>query len=450
MGGPPDGEDRAAPAGIPIARRAERVIPPPFAQLKERYRDLLAAPDAIDLSQAVPSYDPPEVAVEALAAAARRADSHRYTPDPGLPECRDAVAAYLRRRHHARVDAKHVLLTPGANAAFHFAANVLFDPGDRVALLSPYYFNHAMSIGLLGGTVVEIPWTAPASPAEILDRASAAGARLLVLVTPGNPTGRMLPADGLAAIVSGARERGLPVVVDETYLEFPANGASVTALALEGWEENVVVLGTFSKSLAVTGHRVGYVCAGERLFQEVLKVQDAAAICAPRLGQIAVAATLAWPGLDDWLESRRLEVEGRLAAFAEALAAAAGPFSIECQGAFFAWLRWSGLGRKDEVPDGACGRSAPSGAAGAAGTAGPHGAARPSGPARLSRSAGSAGPPGSSGAAVADRLMRERRVLVLSGETAGGEGRARLRVAVGNAGPDRLRAAAGRIQSLPM
>jgi aspartate/methionine/tyrosine aminotransferase len=397
--------------GVRIAARARFVTDPPIALFKERHRDHLEGRDLIDLSQAVPSYPPPPPVSDTIAVMAWNATAHLYSPDPGLPECREAIAAYLRTRHGARVAAEQVLVTPGANAAFHFAAAVLLDPGERAALLSPYYFNHGMSIELLGAVSCEIPWR----DALPLDAVSRSGARVLVLVSPGNPTGRALATEEIEGVLAWARKCGVTLVIDETYLEFPPRGdGSVTAMAISGWEERAVVLGSFSKSLAVTGHRVGYLCGTPELVRQALKVQDSVVICAPRMGQLAVTTALGWSGLDAWLAEQRTEIDARVTAFATAMAEAPGAFAVEHSGAFFAWLRH-----------------------------GPVDAERLR--SRL-QAFGHYHEQSPDGDLVADLLVHEARVLALPGKSAGVLGTDRVRVAVGNAAPGRLREAAGRIQ----
>jgi aspartate/methionine/tyrosine aminotransferase len=265
-----------------------------------------------------------------------------------------------------------------------------------------------MSIQLLGGIVEEIRL-----PADLpLARAIGAGGLdavppggLLVVVNPSNPTGRRFDPPEVQRLVEWAAERGTRLVVDETYLEFhPPHETPSTALAVEEWWRSSVVVGTFSKSLAITGQRVGYLCADHDLVREVLKVQDTAAVCAPHPGQRAVLAALGWDGCDAWLEARRWETHERVAAFADEMGRRPGPFAIETAGAFFAWIRHA------------------------------------SGPA-----AGAAGD-----WQIADRLARQRRVVALPGAPFGPNERDRLRVSVGNADPAALREAARRMQAFTM
>ncbi len=402
-------------SGINPASRVRSVIDPPIARFKDRHRDHLQDRKLIDLSQAVPSYPPPPPVTEAIALASGDAAAHLYSPDPGLPECREAIAAYLRRRHGARVRAEQVLVTPGANAAFHYAAATLLDPGEPAALLSPYYFNHGMSIELLGSVSLEVPWP-EALPLDAVDRS---GARVLVLVTPGNPTGRSLAPAEIERVFAWAGRRGITLIFDETYLEFPPSTAQpATALAFAGWEDHAVVLGSFSKSLAVTGGRVGYLCAAPAIVREAIKVQDSVVICAPRIAQLAVTAALGWSGLDAWLARRRAEIQERVVTFTNAVAGSPGAFAVEHSGAFFAWLR--------------------------------HAPVDPEAVRSRLQAFGHYRECPSEGDLVADLLLHEAGVLALPGGSSGTCGRDRVRAAVGNAAPERLREAAQRIQNLAL
>jgi aspartate/methionine/tyrosine aminotransferase len=398
-----------------IASRARNVIAPPIVAFKDTLRDLLAQDDVVDLSQAVPAYPPPPVVAGAMTEAARDPLAARYTPDPGLPECRAAVASYLARRHDGRLTGDHVLVTPGANAAFHFVANVLVEEGERVFLFSPYYFNHAMSIELLGGSVEEVRLPASGPLGELIAAGLLEGVTpgsVLVAVNPSNPTGRCLDRHDIAALLEWARERAVRLVLDETYLEhFPAALDPVTGLSFDRWWEVAVVIGSFSKSLAVTGYRVGYLCAAPSVIHEVLKVQDTAVVCAPRPGQMAVTAALAWPGLDEWLAERRLEIDERVTAFTRAIADRPGPFTVENSGAFFAYVAHdAGLAATMRVD--------------------------------------TQGEPVPPRWRVADRLAREASVVCLPGAPFGASEQHHLRVAVGNETPERLREAALRMQTI--
>jgi aspartate/methionine/tyrosine aminotransferase len=383
---------------------------PPIVRFKAALVAELGDRPLIDLSQAMPSYPPPGPVREALSVAADRPEVARYTTDPGLPVVRERVARDLAEGHDARVDAGELILTPGGNAAFHFVANALLDVGEVAHLVSPYYFNHAMSVSLLGGEVREarLPVDRPlaeAIEAGGLDRVRSGEA--LVVVNPANPTGRAYDRADMSHLLEWAAARDVRLVVDETYLEFfPDHIPPVSVLSLPDWRRNAVVVGTFSKSLAVSGYRLGYVAGAAEVIAEVLKVQDTAAVCAPHPAQVAVRAGLDWPGLAGWRSANRGAINARVGTFVRALGASPGPFRVVSAGAFFAWVevdraRLAGLGPTEIDPAW-----------------------------RLARA-----------------IAHDREVVALPGSVFGRGLDGSLRVAVGNAPEDELVEGAARLQS---
>jgi len=379
-------------------RRCASVRPPPIVELKRRLFGGGPKPeDWLDLNQAVPSYPPPEVVLNAARAAAADPAAASYTPDPGLPELRAAVAEYYGAQCGATLSAERVLVTAGANLAFSMLALAFAEPSRPVHLLTPYYFNHAMAVELCGGRVSEwrLPADLPLRDALAEGRFAAETGNLVAIVNPSNPSGRCFPRSDLEALLAHCRERGAFLVADETYLEFaPAGAEFATLTSLPDWAACGATVNTFSKSLAMTGHRVGYACAAPEVLAQVLKIQDTFVICAPHVGQRAALAGLQWDGLQAWLGERRGELASRVRTFCEALAGAASPFEIESAGAFFVYLRhpfdidaWD----------------------------------------------------------VAEKLAREAGVIVLPGSCCGSEEWRRLRVAVGNVDEASLRVAAQRL-----
>src|SRR5262249_34579618 len=120
--------------------------------------------------------------------------------------------------------------------------------------------------------------------------------RAVVLCTPSNPTGAVIPRDELERIVSELSPRQIALICHETYMHFVYAGTHASAASIKAWRENVVVVGTFSKSFAMTGWRVGYMLADRRVCDEAIKIQDAMIICAPVISQRAVEAAIR----DDW------------------------------------------------------------------------------------------------------------------------------------------------------
>jgi aminotransferase len=252
--------------------------------------------DVISLGQALPGFAPPALAVEALRKSLDDPAVHVYSSDAGTTELRAALARVLAN-DGARVDPdREIIITAGGNQAFQLALTTLVLPGEEVVLASPYFLNHEMAIRSLGAIAIEAPvagerafqptWEDLAPHVTLRTRA-------VVLVTPGNPTGAVIARGELQRIVSECAARDVLVMVDETYLRFVYDGEPFTAAALDDWTRNVVVVGSFSKSFAITGWRCGYLLAHGDVIAEAMKIQDCMVICAPVPVQHAVAAVLA-------------------------------------------------------------------------------------------------------------------------------------------------------------
>jgi len=301
----------------------------------------------LDLAQAVPSEPPAAELREHLAALVRADGAAGYTAILGLAALREALAGHVSERYRARVEPDQVAITAGCNQAFCLAMLALAGPGDEVLLPVPYYFNHQMWLEMLGIRARLLP--VPAEQGAVPSVEAAAGrigsrTRALVLVTPNNPTGAVYPPALLEGFHRLARERGLALVIDETYRDFRAEpGPPHGLLAEPGWEETVVQLYSFSKAYALPGYRVGALIGGRTLLAEVAKVADCVAICAPRIGQ--EAALYALGHLEAWREARRATMQARVEALRAALAAAPGGYRLVSVGAYFAYLRHPFRGR---------------------------------------------------------------------------------------------------------
>lgn len=295
----------------------------------------------VDLSQAAPGSPPPASLLERLAQAAGSAGATRYGPILGDEALREAYAADLARVYGGRIAAEDVAITAGCNLAFLAAVLAVAGPGRSVILPAPWYFNHAMTLGMLGIEARALACRAehgfvpdPAAAEALID----AGTRAVVLVTPNNPTGAIYPEGVIAAFAALARRRGIALIIDETYRDFLAPGANRAhgLLADPGWREAVIQLYSFSKSYAVPGHRVGAIAAGPGAMAEIVKILDSVQICAARPGQ----AALAWAieALAPWREAMRATINARIAAFQAVVTRCPG-WSISSIGAYFAYVR---------------------------------------------------------------------------------------------------------------
>jgi len=132
--------------------------PPALTALMARSRELAATGELINLAQAVVDFPPPDEFIEEVRRSAGDPAVHRYTPDPGLPELRQCLAVHIAERYGLEVDpGDGLLVTPGANQACFSALAAILEPGDEVIIATPWYFNHAMTVQMLGGVVRPVP-----------------------------------------------------------------------------------------------------------------------------------------------------------------------------------------------------------------------------------------------------------------------------------------------------
>lgn len=306
-----------------------------YALLDQRTSD---AP-ILDLAQAAPRYPPAPEVVQHAAAVARDPHGAEYVEPGGLPHLREAFAAELTRDYRGTVRPEQVLVTAGCNQAFCLVTSALTEPGDEVVLTLPYYFNHDMWLRLDGVRPVyldpgaDLVPTAAAAEALITPRT-----RVIVLVSPGNPSGVVVPPGRIAELAAVAHRHGIALVLDETYRSFRGTDEPAHPLFADpGWPETVVSLHSFAKDLAIPGYRVGAVVASARLNREIMKLLDCVAICAPRIGQEA-----AWAGLvraGEWRAGRACDMLAKRDHFRSVMAGRPGGFELLAAGGFFGWVR---------------------------------------------------------------------------------------------------------------
>ena len=306
----------------------------------------------IDLSQAVPGYPPHPRLLAALADAAGSPRYAGYGPIEGESEMRAAYAQHLNGIYGGAVSAAHVHITSGCNQAFAAAVMALVGPGESVLLLSPFYFNHQTTLEMLGiGTVTVDCHAARGFVPELDDIAAALGpqVRAVVLITPNNPTGAIYPPELIADIHALCRERGLWLLVDETYRDFMPLSAMDSAphslFRHAAWQDNLVALYSFSKSFCIPGHRLGALTASETVVAQVAKVMDNLQICAARAPQAAVTTGLV--DLVDWRASNRREISSRADTFRQTLGAVPG-WRLDALGAYFAYVKHPFAGQGSE------------------------------------------------------------------------------------------------------
>ena len=179
--------------------------------------------------------------------------------------------------------------------------------GDEVILPAPYYFNHNMTLEMLGMTPIILPCRPENDMLPDVEQAETLitpKSKAIILVSPNNPTGRIYPQRLIEEFFELAQKHGLLIVLDETYRDFlnPEHGLPHHLLNFS-WQENFIQLYSFSKVYALAGYRVGAITASRDFLKQLLKVMDCAAICAPKLAQNS--ALFALKNLDSWRQEKR-------------------------------------------------------------------------------------------------------------------------------------------------
>jgi aspartate aminotransferase len=276
----------------------------PTASLPDRIRATSRRPKtlggevsgAISLAMGEPDDGTPPVVVEA-AVRALRAGRTRYAPITGSPELRRALAAHLSRTHSRRVDSADVVVTHGGSAGLAATVLALVGPGDRVLIPEPTYSLYADHVAMVGGEAVWIANRTDGSLDLSAIAAAAPGARMIILCNPVNPTGAVFPESDIAGLGTILREQpGLYLLSDEAYSDIVFDDtAFASALTLTSVLDRVVLAGTFSKSYAMTGWRLGFVRAEPDLAEKINLVHRTINGPLPTFVQDAAVAALSIP-----------------------------------------------------------------------------------------------------------------------------------------------------------
>ncbi len=308
-----------------------------------------AGEDVIGFGAGEPDFPTPDHVVAAAVEACSEVRNHRYTPAAGLPELREAVAAKTGRDSGYEVKAAQVVITNGAKQAVYNAFAALLDPGDEVLMPAPYWVTYPEAIRLAGGVAVAVPTdetTGFRVSVEALEAACTPRTKVLLFVSPSNPTGAVYPPDQVEALGRWAADRGLWVVTDEIY-EHLVYGDSVfssmPALVPELAERCVVVNGV-AKTFAMTGWRVGWMIGPADVIKGAVNLQSHATSNVANVSQRAALAAVAGDmacvaEMRQAFDRRRLLMHGLLDAIP-------GVTCLEPEGAFYAFPSLAGvLGR---------------------------------------------------------------------------------------------------------
>jgi len=303
----------------------------------------------VNLAQGLPDFEPPREVLDALSKAISDPEHHQYSFTWGSAAFRSAVAAKYARMNGMRPDPEtEVTITCGVSEAEVAAILALTEPGDEAIVFEPWYENYLPACILAGVKPRFVPLREPdyALDFDALEKALRRRTRLLLLNTPGNPSGRVLTRDELSQIARICSRAGVIAVVDEIYEHIWFDGHEHVSLgSLPGMEHSTVTLSGLGKSYAVTGWRIGWAVASAPLTSRIRKVHDYLTICAPAPFQEAGRAALALP--DSYYGNLRREYAARREILLAGLDVAGLAFTPP-QGAYYVMADAAALGWRDD------------------------------------------------------------------------------------------------------
>lgn len=327
--------------GHPVYRDMPTTI---FEHMSARARDA----GAINLGQGFPeSAGPPEIL--RAAADAMLARSSQYPPMPGLPDLRDAVAAHYARHQGLDLSPQEVIVTSGATEALAASLLALVRPGDEVLMLAPLYDAYLPLVERAGGVARIVNLTPPdwRITREALEAAIGPRTRILLMNNPVNPTGVAMADDQLALLAETCVAHDLIAICDEVWEQLTYDGCRHRPLmGLPGMRERTVKIGSAGKIFAVTGWKVGWMCAAPPIAALLARAHQFLTFTTPPALQWAVAEGLGFP--DRWFADQRAANQAARDRLAAGLSAAG--YAVQPSAA--TWflsidLRASGLAMND-------------------------------------------------------------------------------------------------------
>jgi len=304
----------------------------------------------IHLEVGEPDFDTPPHIVEAGARALRDGFT-RYTPAPGIPALRQAVADDAALRYGIDVPPGRVIVTPGAKPVIFYAAMALIEPGTEAVIPDPTFPTYASCVELVGGRVVRVPLREAdgfALDAEALEAAIGPRTRLVVLASPSNPTGGVMSREQVRAVAEVLRRHPhVWVLSDEIYARILYGGVHHSIAAEPEMLDRSIVVGGVSKTYAMTGWRLGWGIVPQALVEPFTRLQINATSCANAAAQVAAVAALRGP--QDCVDRMVAAFRSRRDLLVDGLSTLPGVRCQRPQGAFYAFPRVEGLAEDQDA-----------------------------------------------------------------------------------------------------
>ena len=321
-----------------LSQRAHELRPSPTLAITGRARALKAAGvDVVSFAAGEPDFNTPEPICDAAIAAIRAGDT-KYAPSSGTVALKDAIIRKMARDSQLEVKPNQVVVSCGAKHSIYNACMTLFEPGDEVLLIAPYWMTYFDQVRLTGATPVEIMATAEnqfVPTDEQLAAAITPRTRGIILNSPSNPTGAVLPPSTMATVARLAQEHDLWIIADEIYERLTYGVKHASILDQQGIQDRVIYINGCSKTYAMTGWRIGYAVAPAEVAQAMSNLQDQVTSNPTSFAMAGAVVALDLP--NDAVEAMRAEFEARRSLIVDGLNSIEG---VKCNlpsGAFYAF-----------------------------------------------------------------------------------------------------------------
>jgi aspartate aminotransferase len=324
-----------------VSRRVGAIGESPTLAVDAKAKALQTAGESVvNFGAGEPDFPTPAHIVEAAAAACRDPRNHRYSPTPGLVELREAVAAKTAADSGYVVSPSQVVVTNGGKQAVYEVFAALLDPGDEVIVPAPYWVTYPEAIALAGGVPVAVATTGAAGfrvTVEQLEAARTDRTKILLFVSPSNPTGAVYARDEMEAIGRWADEHGLWIVTDEIYQHLVYGEARFHSMpvVVPSLAERTVIVHGVAKTYAMTGWRVGWLIGPPDVAKAVGNLQSHLTSNVANVSQRAALAALT--GDQSSVATMRAAFDRRRRRIVDLLRAVPGVTVAEPEGAFYAF-----------------------------------------------------------------------------------------------------------------
>ena len=322
-----------------------QTLPP--SGIRKFWEKAMAMDDVISLCVGEPDYIPPQPVLNALVASVERGETN-YSPNAGILPLREAISNWYNRRYHVHYGTDEMMLTIGASEAIDLSLRALLNEGDEVLIPNPSYVAHQAEVHMCSGKAIPVP-THLEDGFKLrvgeLEKLVTEKTKAILMCYPSNPTGAIMDYEDLLPIAEFAKAHDLIVISDEIYSELTYHKDHVSMASLPGMKERTIILNGFSKSYAMTGLRIGFLCAPSEFITACIKLHQYS-IVAPAT-PVQHAAIVALNECDDSVIAMRQDYLERRDMIVKGFQDMGLPIAVP-EGAFYVFPDISQTGLSDE------------------------------------------------------------------------------------------------------